>query len=84
MAINLPTLSLPDAQATRVLDAFKAKFGTTTTAETARAYRKWLAVAVREVVIAHEGQVIDEANNASKRNALAALQADLPDPEAIA
>lgn len=78
MATNLPTLSLPDLQAARVLDAYKARFGTTTTAETARAFKKWLADEVRAVVLAHEAQKIDEANNASKRTALAALELDLP------
>lgn len=84
MAINLPTLSLPDLQANRVLDAYKAKYGTTTQAETVKAFKKWLAGEVRAVVIAHEAQKIDEANNANKRNALAAMEADLPDPDAIA
>lgn len=83
MATNLPTLSVPDAQATRILDAFKAQFGTTTTAETARAYKKWLAAQVRVIVLAYEGQRIDETNNASKRSALALIEADLPDPEAV-
>lgn len=83
MATNLPTLSLPDAQATRVLDAYKAKYGTTTTAETARAFKKWLATEVRAVVMAYESQKIDEANNANKRTSLAAIEADLPDPEAV-
>lgn len=83
MATNLPTLSLPDLQAARVLDAFKARFGTTTTAETVRAYRRWLAAEVRAVVLAHEAVLIDEGNNARKRDALAALAADLPDPDAV-
>lgn len=83
MAISLPTLSLPDLQATRVLDAYKARFGTTTQAETVKAFKKWLAGEVRAVVVAHEGQKIDETNNANKRVQLAALEADLPDPEAV-
>lgn len=83
MAINLPTLSLPDIQANRVLEAFKSHFGTATTAETAKAYRKWLAAQVRTIVIQYEGQKIDEANNVTKRNALASLEVDLPDPETI-
>lgn len=83
MATNLPTLSLPDLQAARVLEAYKAKYGTATQAETVRAFRKWLAGEVRAVVIAYEAQKIDEANNASKRSALAAMEADLPDPEAV-
>lgn len=83
MALSLPTLSLPDVQANRVLDAFKAKYGTATTAETVRAFRKWLAGEVRAVVVAYEAQQIDELNNANKRTQLAALEANLPDPDAV-
>lgn len=83
MATNLPILSVTDEQAVRILDAYKAKYGTTTTAETARAYKRWLAGEVRAVVMAHEAQQIDETNNAAKRNALVNLQATLPDPDAI-
>lgn len=84
MATNLPTLSVPDPQAARILDAYKAKFDTTTQAETVRAYRQWLAGEVKAVVIAHEAQKIDEVNNTAKRDALAALDLELPDPAAIA
>lgn len=83
MAVNLPTLSLPDIQGNRVLEAFKAKFGTTTTAETARAFKKWLAGEVRAVVLAHESQRLDEVNNANKRTQLAAYEADLPNPDDV-
>lgn len=78
---TLPTITITDEQQVRILDAFKAKFGTATAAETARAYRKWLTGEVRAVVEAYEGQQIDEANNASKRTALATLRATLPDPD---
>jgi hypothetical protein len=83
MAITLPTLTVPDAQGTRILDAYKAKFGTTTNAETATAFKKWLAGEVRAVVVAHEAQQIDETNNANKRTALAAVEAALPDPNSV-
>lgn len=83
MATNLPTLSLPDLQAGRVLEAYKAKFGTTTQAETVKAFKQWLAGEVRAVMYAFEAQKIDEANNASKRDKLALIEADLPDPSAV-
>ena len=83
MATNLPTLTLPDAQATRVLDAFKAQVSTTTTAETARADKRWLADQVRAVVLAYEAGKLDEANTASKRAALAALETELPKADDI-
>jgi hypothetical protein len=77
----LPTLAITEDRQARILDAYKARFGTTTTAETARACRRWLAGGVRAVIEAYEAQQIDEANNATKRNALAALRATLPDPD---
>lgn len=84
MAVTLPTLTLPDLQGARILDAYKAKYGTTTPAETARAFRRWLAGEVRAVVLAHEASKLDEANNAAKRSQLAAIEADLPDPDQVA
>lgn len=83
MATNLPILTVQDAQATRILEAFKAHYGTTTTAGTVKAYKQWLATSVRAVVMAHEAQKIDEANNAAKRDALVLVEASLPDPAAI-
>lgn len=83
MAVNLPTLSLPDIQGNRVLDAFKAKFGTTTQAETAKVFKKWLAEEVRSVVLAYESQRLDEVNNATKRNQLEIYKADLPNPDDV-
>lgn len=83
MATNLPILTVQDAQATRILDAYKALYGTTTTAETVRAYKRWLAGEVRAVVMAHEASKIDETNNAAKRDALVLVEAGLPDPDTI-
>lgn len=83
MAVNLPTLSLPDIQGNRVLDAFKSKFGTVTTAETAKAYKKWLAAQVRDIVFQFEAQRLDEVNNAAKRNQLEIFKADLPNPDDV-
>lgn len=84
MAVTLPTLTVTDLQGTRILDAYKARFGTTTQAETVKAFRQWLAAEVRSVVMANEAAVMDEQNNASKRSALALVEASLPDPSAVA
>lgn len=84
MATNLPILTVTDAQATRILEAYKAKYGTATTAETVRAYKQWLAGEVRGVVMIHEASKIDETNNVTKRDTLATLHASLPDPDTIA
>jgi hypothetical protein len=83
MATNLPTLSVSDAQSARILEAFKALFGTTTTAETVKAYKKWLAAQVRTVVVAEEGRRLDAAHEQTKRDALVTLEADLPNPETV-
>lgn len=83
MPITLPTLTLPDIQANRILDAYKARFGTTTNAETALAFKRWLADEIRTVVLAHEATKIDEANNISKRDALKAIENSLPDPKTL-
>lgn len=83
MAITLPTLTLPDIQGQRILDAYKARFGTTTNAETAVAFKRWLASEIRTVVLAHEAQKIDEANNTSKRNTLKTIEDSLPDPATV-
>jgi uncharacterized lipoprotein NlpE involved in copper resistance len=74
---DLPTVTVSAAKATRILDAYKAKFGTTTQEETAAAYRTWLMEAVKDVVLRHESQVLDEAANRAKQDALEALDAEL-------
>lgn len=80
---TLPTLTVTDAQATRILDAYKARFGTATQAETVTAFRRWLAAEVRSVVVANEARKIDETNNTSKRAAITALESELPDPATV-
>lgn len=80
---DLPTITVTSAQAQRILDAYQARFGTTTVAETESAYRRELAQHVRDVVITHESRVIDEENNAAKRDALEAVAAELPDPDSV-
>jgi len=79
----LPTITVSDVQQARILDAYKARFETTTTAETVAAFKRWLTGEVRAVVMANEAQAIDEANNAAKRSALANIQLTLPDPDTI-
>lgn len=78
MAVTLPTITVTDAQGARILDAFKAKYGTTTQAETVAAYKRELVEFVRTTVLSHEASTIDRANNLTKRDQLAAIAAELP------
>ena len=48
---TLPTFDVSQAQADRVLAAFAARFGTTTTADTVRAFKRWKAEAEHHRVI---------------------------------
>jgi hypothetical protein len=80
---TLPTITVSDAQVTQILAAYKAKFGTTTQAETILAFKKWLAGEVRTTVMTHEASKIDETNNAAKRTSLVAIEATLPDPATV-
>lgn len=78
MATQLPTITVTDAQAAHILAAYQARYGTSTTAETVAAYRRWLTRIVREAVLAHELDVIAEQHNDARRAALDALAAELP------
>lgn len=78
MATALPTITVTDAQAARILEAFKAKYGTTTTAETVLAYKRELAEHVRAVVLEHEELQIDRANLMTKRQQMQVVEAALP------
>ena len=80
---SLPTITVTDTQQTRILEAYKALYGTTTTADTIAAYKRWLATTVRDVVLAYEGQKIDVSNFAARASAMNALIAALPDPDSV-
>lgn len=80
---NLPTISVTDEQSARILAAYQAKYGATTTAETVLAYKRELAEHVKQVVIDHETNLLIEADNRAREAKLAALAAELPDPGAI-
>lgn len=78
MAVTLPTITVTDAQGQRILDAYKARYGTTTQAETVAAYKRELVKHVRAVVLAHEEAQIDRTNSVAKKQALADIDAALP------
>ena len=67
---TLPTLTITQAQ----LDACVAAF------TDANGYKTWLKAAVRDEVLRRESRRLDEAANTAKRDALAAMESDLPAP----
>lgn len=73
MAVTLPTLTVTDDQAQRILAAFGSEAD----------YLRWLTEQVNGVVLTAEARMLDEASNEAKRVALADLEATLPDPEAV-
>lgn len=81
---TLPTITVTDPQSTRILDAYKALYGTTTTAETVAAYKKELTQHVVDVVLSHERQVRAEQDRIARDAAVESIRAELPDPNTVA
>ena len=69
---DLPTLTVTAPQATRLLQSFGDAAG----------YKKWLKQALLDEVQRREARALDEAHNEAKRDALAALEAALPESDA--
>ena len=69
---DLPTLTVTGPQATRLLQSFGDAAG----------YKKWLKQALLDEVQRREARALDEAHNEAKRDALAALEAALPESDA--
>jgi len=69
---DLPTLTVTGPQATRLLQSFGDAAG----------YKKWLKQALLDEVQRREARTLDEAHNEAKRDALAALEAALPESDA--
>lgn len=76
---DLPTITVSTAQSVRILDAFKAKFNTTTQAETATAYRAWLSRIVRREVLEYEAQQFELDRESALQAHLDSVAAELPD-----
>ena len=54
--------------------------GNLTAAQAADLYKAWLKTALRDEVLRRESRRLDEAANTAKRDALAAMESDLPAP----
>lgn len=68
---TLPSLTVTDAQLAKCVAAFTDAAG----------YRAWLKTALRDEVLRRESRRLDEAANTAKRDALAAMESDLPAPD---
>lgn len=76
---DLPTLTVTTNQADRLLAAFDGQYDADGNVLTpAQAYRQWLRDGLRAYVLRSEARTIDESHNASKRAALAQVEAELP------
>lgn len=76
---DLPTITVSQAHADRILAAFKARFNTTTTAETAQAYRAELSRFVRKVVLDYEAEKFLGDQESGLQSHLDAVALELPD-----
>lgn len=65
---NLPSLTVTAPQLAKCVEAFVDADG----------YKAWLKEALRDEVQRRTARALDEAHNTAKRDALAALEAELP------
>lgn len=80
---DLPTVTVTQAQADRILAAFQAKYGTTTIAETATAYRKDLVRYLIRTVQQFEEGAIHEQFAADVEALRSDLESVMPDPDTV-
>ena len=67
---NLPSINVTDTQLAKCVAAFGDAAG----------YKAWLKQAVRDEVMRRESRRLDEEANTTKRDALAAMESELPAP----
>lgn len=68
---TLPSLTVTDTQLAKCVAAFGDAAG----------YKAWLKTALRDEVLRRESRRLDEAANTAKRDALAAMESELPPPD---
>ena len=68
---SLPSISITQAQLDKCVAAFTDAAG----------YRAWLKAALRDEVLRREARRLDEEANTAKRDALAAMESELPAPD---
>lgn len=80
---QLPSPTVTDAQATRILAAYKAKYGTTTTAETATAFKREVVEMARQTVLGYEARKMMADQDADRQAAMKVVASELPDSGAV-
>lgn len=65
---NLPSITVTAPQLAKCVEAFTDADG----------YKAWLKAALRDEVARRTARALDEAHNTAKRDALAALETELP------
>lgn len=78
---QLPSPTVTDEQAATILEAYKSKYGTTTTAETATAFKREVLEMVKRTVLDYEAQKMLNQQNEARSIALKNLEIKLPKPE---
>lgn len=78
---DLPTLTVTTEQQTRILNAFKAKYGTSTAAETIAAYKAQLANMIKKVVLDYEKEAIDSSAYTQKSSLATDINNNLIPPQ---
>lgn len=73
MAVVLPTITVTDAQAARII----AAFGADQTSAVAN-YTNWLTAGLIDFVLRHETRIVVEQNQAALEAAIASIVASLP------
>lgn len=68
---TLPSITVTAPQLAKCVEAFTDADG----------YKAWLKTAIRDEVQRRTARNLDEAHNTAKRDALEALEAELPEPD---
>lgn len=76
--VAMPTIEVTKLQADRILAAFKAKYGTTTTAETVEAYKAELTKFIVSTVMNYEADIMVQQEIAERNVKLDAVLSQLP------
>ena len=78
---DLPTITVTTPQSERILAAFKTKFGVTTNAEAAIAYKQWLSFNIKKVVLDVEKTPIQSTADTQKATLAGDIDNNLLPPQ---
>ena len=80
---DLPTLTVSQAQMDVIFEAYKAMYGTTTSAETVTAYKRALAETIIEAVRSYQESLIKKQATDAITAKNAEVKAFFPNPSSI-